>query len=128
MVTKLELMTAGAGLRLEADAGGWARCYLVREGGEVFLGAESFPHIVGRLSSSLCEGEGEAVGHISGRAVRWVMSLGERHCSLYASVGGPETVMFWQDADASLIATLPLGEAEGREWCEQLSRAARGEP
>lgn len=127
MVTKLELRAAATGIRLEADAGGWARCYLTREGGEVFLGAESIAHIVESLSSGLCGAAGEADGHISGRVVRWVLSLAEQHCTLYVTADGGEPTLFWQDRDGSLLATLALPEATRGEWCEQLSSAARGE-
>jgi|SRR5215213_2653432 len=127
MVKRLELRAAAAGIRLEAYAGGWARCYLTHEGGEVFLGAESLPNIVERLSSGLCGAGGEVAGHMSGRAVWWVLSLAEQHCTLYVTADGGEPTLFWQDRNGSLLAALALPEATRGEWCEQLSRAARGE-
>lgn len=121
MIKRLELRATAGGVRVEASEGGWSRCYLLRPGEEMFLGAHTLAYVAGRLASCLCRDEGDDAGTLAGQRVRWVLTLSERHCSLYATLGDADLTLFWQDRDARLLATIELSARERARWCEELA-------
>jgi hypothetical protein len=57
---------------------------------------------------------------------RWVLSLAERHTSVYGEHVAGGVIVELQDADAKWLANLALTETEKTEWMRQLARHAQG--
>lgn len=86
------------------------------------LGGDAKDVVVDRLRRTLTERQGaKTSGEVEGQSVTWVMSLSERHASLYAAEGeeGGLTV-FVQAADARLLARVAISAAERRGWSREL--------
>jgi len=75
---------------------------------------------VSRLLTALSHDTEEIIGEISGRKVRWVLSLAEAHCTLYVAKRHSERILFWQNAEAKVIGTIKLSEVEMVQWRKQL--------
>lgn len=121
MVRTIELKSEGAAVRIEVDADGWSRCFLAREGvPDVFLGNDDIARIGRRLTAALCRGEEGKTWDYLGHKVRWVISLGAAHCTLYVTTDSPEQLLIWQDVGAAVICTSKFPPALRERWCEQL--------
>src|SRR5260370_19775257 len=95
----LELRVPGVVLRLRTDQRGWCQVELQTDSRIDALGADARHMIVERLRSGLAESlTGRSAGEIGGVPVRSIMSLAERHCSLYGGDVGPDRHVFFQGA------------------------------
>ncbi len=97
----------------EKGIGGWCQVHLLVSGIRQPLGAERLKYIVTHLSSFLA---GTATG------LRWVLSLSERHTSIYGEHVGVEAILHLHDADAKVFAKLVLTGAEKKQWRDMLSQ------
>jgi hypothetical protein len=108
-------------LQLNVDETGWCDVALVTRGNRHQLGADTLKAVAAKLSNGLKDGlEGEASGTIDDVKVRWVLSLAERHCSVYAADVSGRRVLFFQGADGGLLDRLSLDQQERRVWWERL--------
>lgn len=127
MVDTVVLDGHGGSLRIEAGPKGWCRCELISSR-RTYLGAANIDHLTSRLLAALDEDlEGDAIGEILGYEVSWVMSLSEAHCTLYATTGGPDLTLFWQDAEAKLIGAIRLSRDQRFRWRQQLESLVTSE-
>lgn len=100
---------------------GWCEVVLVASGQRYQLGAETKDIVVARLSDGLDKKlEGQASGSIENVEVRWVLSLAERHYSIYAAEVSNRRVLFFQGPDGGLVGKLSLDPEERSRWCQQL--------
>lgn len=110
-------------LALESDDGDWCQVVLEFGGQKLPLGADLRSIIAERLLHSLLGASaGPTSGMLDGVAVRWVLSLAERHSTLYAGDEAGRRTLFIQADDGSLIAKLPLDPFEMARWREQLGQ------
>ena len=113
----------GATLRLLTDARGWCQVELATEGSTTALGAETKRIVTERLLTGLTDSlTGKSAGQIHGVTVRWVMSLSERHCSVYAGDVGTDRHLFFQASGGELLATVVLSEQQRYNWLRELQR------
>jgi hypothetical protein len=106
----------------QKGVGGWCQVHLLVSGVSRPLGAERLKYIVTHLLSFLAD---------TAPDLRCVLSLSERHTSVYGEHVGEEAILHLQDAEAKVFAKLPLNGAEKKQWLETLSQprpaaAARG--
>jgi hypothetical protein len=121
----VELIAPEAVLRLRIDEDGWCEVLLEKGARRYTLGAEAVTIVVERLLRGLADKlVGQSAGEIENVAVRWVLSLAERHASVYAADVGDQRVLFFQAEDGSLISRVPLSDAVRQMWLDSLRRLA----
>jgi hypothetical protein len=123
VVDVVELQIPSATLRLRTNAHGWCQVELSRDERTDVLGADTARVVMGRLISGLSESlVGESTRRIGDITVRWVMSLAERHCSIFAGDVGADRHVFFQGADGHLLGTVVLSESQRNAWLRKLQR------
>jgi hypothetical protein len=108
------LRCSNGGLAIALDpqgVGGWSQVHLLHGESSRPLGAERIKYISAQLTSFLTD-------CASGR--RWVLSLSELHGSLYGEHIGDDAILYVQDADANIAATLKLTSKEKAKWMSDL--------
>jgi hypothetical protein len=124
MVTMLS--SGAAGLALSADASGWCEVELRLPDRRYSIGADSERVVVGRLLQGLAPTlSGPGAGAIGGMEVKWVLSLAERHTTIYAADYEGNRLLFLQDADANLIGRIELTDPDRRRWVDTLEARAK---
>ena len=122
MITTLK--TKKAELVLNTDQRGWCQLQLHIEDQILQLGADKKDVVVRRLSHALEDVlEGSPTRSIQGTGVTWVLSLSERHSSIYVAQCDESRVLFFQGEDGSLLARVELVSKERRSWFSALQRA-----
>lgn len=123
MVTRLlELQAAGAVMLLRTDEMGWCRLELVIGEHPSALGADMEMVVIERLVRGLRDEPcGSTVGEIDGDPVRWVMSLSEKHCSIYVADVAGNRRLYFQGAQGNLLGTLDLAVEQRRQWLALLT-------
>jgi hypothetical protein len=117
------LSAGDARLILEPDESDWCQVLLDLDGRRIALGADTIGVIVQRLRDALLDRlTGTASGVLNGIEVFGVLSLYERHSTLYAGDRGDRRLLFVQTEDGSLIGTLELGPDDMRRWQDQLGQ------
>ena len=107
MVTRLAF--PGGSLQFELEGKDWCQVVLDIDGRRVALGADTKSKIVTGLRLALQhEPVGSTTSEFEGLEVRWIMSLSERHCSLYVGDRDGTRLVFIQGADGALIARLAI--------------------
>lgn len=113
-------------LRLSTDETGWCTVEVLASGARYELGADTLDVVKTKLARGLDqELTGPSSGTIEGADVRWVLSLAERHCSVYVANVGGQRVLFFQGADGSSLERLKLSESDRARWLDALT-AGRG--
>lgn len=108
-------------LQLSANQSGWCTVHLLTAGARHHLGADALDVVLTKLSRGLeARLTGGTSGKIEGLDVEWILSLAERHCSVYASDVGDVRVLFFQGADGRLLDKLTLDPVDRRRWLETL--------
>jgi len=106
---------------LHVHHSGWCQLELHTEDRILKLGAEMQYLIVHRLSHALDDTiEGKNVGSIQGVDVKWVLTLAEKHCSIYVGQVDSERVLFIQSEDCTLLARVNLLDSERRVLFSEL--------
>jgi hypothetical protein len=121
MVT--ELVAGSTRLLVDCDTSQWCEVTLDANGIHQ-LGSETRSVLVERLVRGL-RGELSAPtsGELDGVPVAWVLSLSERHASIYAADREGIRTLYFQDADGKLIARLDLEREERERWISILEGA-----
>lgn len=115
------LSSASGDLVLEPDENEWCQVVLDIGGHRRALGADLTSIIVERLLRALLDKPvGLAVGVLEGVDVRWVLSLAERHSTLYMSDQSGRRIVFIQAGDGSTMAKLSLDADDVARWRDQL--------
>ncbi len=121
------LTAHGASLRLDADPSGWCQVILQIGEQEIELGADKLKIVEERLAAGLAERLSRPnAGSIDGKPVQWVMSLAERHSTIYASDEGRTRRLYFNNASGTNFYTLDLSEEERRAWQDELGRSGPG--
>jgi len=97
----------------------WWEWTLVTEDARITLGAEVLATVGTRALSRLSSG-GERSGVVDGREVCWVLSLAEKHHSLYCAVDGPDRLLYFQDAEGRVIWRDRLSPDHLKSWTAAL--------
>jgi hypothetical protein len=79
------------------------------------LGSDDTDIIRQRLLSHLAEPQ-TASGEVDGRPIHWVLSLSERHCTLYAEFGPEGRRLLIQGAQCEWLWRGALPDREWQEW------------
>ena len=109
-----ELQLSGAKLVFKRDQKDWCRILLKTNSNSMELGADTWAVIKQKLNgalSSICEST----------EPEWVLSLSEKHCSLYRQNINNNTEFFWQNAEGNEIwrseVKVPLSKEELDALC-----------
>ncbi len=100
----------------------WWEWRLVHDSGEAVLGADSPEHSAGRVLVRL-RGGLEPAGEIEGRTVGWVLSLSEKHHSIYLAEVGSDRLIYFQNAEGELIWRDRLTKENLARWSAILGPA-----
>lgn len=122
MVTnRIQLTAENSILRLNTDSDNW--CEVTLQSGNQYyqLGAEDKTKIIERLQNSLCNNELEFSGKIDGISVCWVVSLAERHTSVYVGVENNVRYFFFQNEAGDIFAKLNLKSEIRKKWLQLLA-------
>ena len=119
----IELVAQTAVLRLDWDESHWCNLRLIIRGDSHELGADVLGVVVKRLHHGLSR---QAIDLSTASSERdqalWVLSLAEKHCSIFVDRKKEATVIYVQGADGSLVARVSLIEDERREWIRLLEQ------
>jgi hypothetical protein len=109
----LTLESSTDSIRIVCGSKGWCQVVLVRRGAEIALGAELSDYLLKRLIPFLETPTSKQA---------WVLSLSERHSTLYGSRTdeGGGVVLWVQGADARMITQISLTDAERTKWLSAL--------
>jgi hypothetical protein len=125
----LELAAPQAVIRLSADDAGWCRVRLDAPPLQEELGADTLGHVLARLAKALEEQLPTGpTRERDGHDLLWILSLAERHCSLYARDAESRRELWFQRADGTLFYTLPISAETRRQWRLLLSTVERDAP
>lgn len=108
-----------AHVRLEMVQPRWWEWTLVTKDGSVTLGADVLG-TVGPLAVERLSG-GDVAGEVDGRQVSWVVSLAEKHHSLYVAVDGVNRLLYFQDSDGRIVWRDRLTPNHLASWSTALS-------
>jgi len=99
-------------LTLEIGEGNWTQVSLKTEKGIIILGAESLTSITHKILSAFQEYPiRKTVGKFDGLNVIWVLSLAEKHSSLYLARTSSRSILFFQNSEGKLIAKVDIAKA-----------------
>lgn len=108
---EFELTAANATLRLTVDENHWTRVVLVEGEATTELGAECIEYIARKLYRFLAHPKADG---------QWILSLAERHASMYGEHLGDLLVIRIQDRDAKWIGHMQLDVVDRTAWVELL--------
>jgi hypothetical protein len=115
------LSSAKGSLVLQPDDNEWCQVLLDTDDRMVPLGADMRSTVAERLLRALHDAPGGPTsGMIDGVTVRWVLSLAERHSTVFVGEQSGRRILFVQADDGSLMATLPLNADDIARWSDQL--------
>jgi hypothetical protein len=126
LVSSVRLPLRRAALLLEWTAGGWCAVHLEQRGQRVHLGSDAISTVAPRLLANVERPQGAAAGEIEGRPVWWVLSLSERHSSIYCGFRGADRDLVVQGREAERLWQGGLSEDDWRAWRTALSPLCQG--
>ena len=97
----------------------WWEWTLVTEESRITLGAEVLADVGSRALSRLSSG-GDRAGEVDDREVYWVLTLAEKHHSLYCALDGPDRLLYFQDGDGRVIWRDRLSPDHLKSWIAAL--------
>ena len=119
MVTVLD--SGSTQLMLSTDASRWCEMELAFDGRRLPIGADVEYIVIERLLRGLRDSlTGPSAGSIGGIEVVWILSLAERHTSVYASQYEGKRILFFQDADGNLLTRIELADTDRQRWIREL--------
>ncbi len=98
----------------------WCQVVLRTPKGEYALGADSRKIVFQRLFDGLSQDLSLPSYEIAGVKVAWVMSLGEKHTSIYVGLVEGNRCLYFQDGNARIITTLRLSYGDVKAWLTSL--------
>jgi|ERR1035437_2587808 hypothetical protein len=99
-------------LTFTVNANAWTQVGLVVEDHETFLGAEMLPVLAKKIVSAIDEyKDRDSVGVIDGLPVIAVISLSEKHSSIFLNVAEDGAVFFFQDPDGEKVESISASYA-----------------
>lgn len=113
------LRSSHTDVELDRDSDGWCTVTLAKGDERVVLGADRFTVVVARLLEALEEGCGETP---NGQP-KWILSLMERHCSVYLECLTSCIDLLIQGANGQLLERISLSTDETQQWLEVLREA-----
>lgn len=119
----IQLNTEGSVLSLSTGENNWCEVELQSGNQRYQLGAENKTKIIERLRDGLCKNDLERIGELDGIPVAWVLSLAEKHTSIYVGVGGDTRHFFFQNEDGDTFAKLNLTQETCIIWLQLLKES-----
>ena len=117
----VSLYAEGGTLVLRQVDESWWQLAVAIGSSEHVLGSDNRRIIVSRLRQGLTNTLGPTTaGSFEGTPSRWVLSLSEEHCSVYAGDCEGVRHLFFQDANGTYLGNLPLSSAERESWLVEL--------
>lgn len=111
------LTANGSALTLRSDTDGWCDVELLLDGRRLQLGAEQEDVLAKRLASAMHdELTQEVAGTIAGINVVYVLSLAEKHTTVFAGDNADRRVLFFQDASGGLVGDVRLTGKDRKDW------------
>jgi hypothetical protein len=119
----ITLRTAEGGLTLREASGSWWQATVMLGPAEHVLGSDTKGLLVPRLQVGLASTlPAKTAGFCAGIPTAWVASLSEEHCSIYAGDLDDVRLLFFQDANRTLLGSLRLSPREREAWSKELGR------
>ncbi len=84
------------------------------------MGADDKTTIAERLQEGLCKNDLESIGELDEMPVAWVLSLAEKHTSIYVGIGSDARHFFFQNEDGDTFAKLSLAPETCKNWLQLL--------
>ena len=124
-VIEVDLSTASSSLILRIEERGWTALLLRTESVLHDLGRDQRVVIISRLIQALSTPQdGRFAGSIGNVKVEWVLTLAEKHSTIYRAVVDDTVMLFVQAADTSILGTLTLTEEDKASWLARLAASA----
>lgn len=112
MVKRCIALNEQSSLTFTVNANAWTQVGLVMEDHETFLGAESLSVLAKKIVSAIDDyKDRDSVGVIDGVSVIAVISLSEKHSSIYLNMAEDGAVFFFQDADGEKVSSISASYA-----------------
>jgi hypothetical protein len=106
---------------------GWTQVYLQTKNERHFLGADTLKDILCRLLVGVSEVNRETAGQIDGKDVICVVSLYEKHHSIYATQNKEPTIFYVQNREAKVIFTFTVSSQTKQFWKTEIKTFAKPE-
>jgi len=119
---EVNLSTESSKLVLRIEDDNWTKLSQRTGSGEYVLGGDKLEVIVSRLRDALTKPfEGEFAGNIENVKVQWVLTLAEKHSTIYRGLVGNVLHLYVELPDTSMLDPIRLPEASKKEWIDSLS-------
>ena len=117
-----ELKSSDSILRLNVDENGWCQVELVIGDLDIRIGADVEFIVKERLAKGLQDEVSEDIsGEILGVPVRWILSLSEKHFTVYASDDAGKRTLFFQTPDGEIVGNITLEPEQRKQWLSFLN-------
>lgn len=117
----IQLNAEDSVLSLNTGENNWCEVKLQSGNQSYQLGAEDKTKIIERLQEGLCKNDLESIGELDGVSVAWVLSLAEKHTSIYVGISGDTRHFFLQNEAGDTFAKLNLTPDTCKNWLKLLS-------
>jgi hypothetical protein len=104
---------------------GWTQVYLETKNEQHFLGADALEDILRKLLEAVSEVKREIAGQIDGENLIHVISLYEKHHSIYATQNIEPTKFYVQNRDAKVIFTFTASSQTKQFWKTEIEAFAK---
>src|ERR1051325_1598908 len=109
---EVNLSTESSKLVLRIEDDNWTKLSLRTGSGEYVLGGDKLEVIVSRLRDALTKPfEGEFAGNIENVKVQWVLTLAEKHSTIYRGLVGNVLHLYVELPDTSMLDPIRLKRA-----------------
>ena len=116
----VSLSTEGFTLYLSAKGKAWCKVWLKTDDEEYYLGAEQGAIIIDRLYAALDGVRGRILGKDGDIELSGVVTLSEKHASVYIGDVEDNIYMYIRDSEAQPIARILLSLQDVERWKEAL--------
>lgn len=116
----IHLDAEDSSLSLSVGKNNWCEVKLHLGNHSYHLGAEDKTKIVKRLQDGLCKNDLEGSEKLDGISVLWVLSLAEKHTSIYVGISSDTRQFFFQNEAGETFAKISLTQEKCKKWIKLL--------
>jgi hypothetical protein len=108
-------------LNFKTGENNWCEVELQDDGKIYQIGAEDKTIIIEKLKVGLFEDNLEIIGELDGIPVAWVLSLAEKHSSIFVGIVGDNRHLFFQNEAGDTFAKITLSSEVCKNWLQSLN-------
>src|SRR3989442_9267716 len=125
-MVEIDLPVELSGLSLRIHEDDWVEVLLRMESRQYALGGDKRTVVISRLLDALTKKkEEEFAGNVGNVKVQWILTLSEKHSTLYKGIVGSTLNLYVELADTSMLGPICLTEEDKKKWVNTLTSIAQ---